>query len=95
MKEDYERHLWFILAVCGAFCALAACPTPPAQKTVADKETAAGVYPIQEGFVDANGVLIYYKAIGRGAPLVICTAGRGARTTIFFPTFCRWRAGTA
>ncbi|HZE80198.1 MAG TPA: hypothetical protein VE604_04805, partial [Candidatus Polarisedimenticolia bacterium] len=31
----------------------------------------ASVYPIQEGYVDANGVLIYYQTIGQGAPLMI------------------------
>ena len=29
------------------------------------------VYPIQEGLIDAHGVLIYYKTVGRGAPLLI------------------------
>jgi len=80
-----KRHLWFILAVCGAFCALAAYPAPPAQKTVADKETVAGVYPLEEGFVDANGVLIYYKAIGRGAPLVVLHGGPGSTHDYLLP----------
>ncbi len=30
---------------------------------------AAGIFPLQEGFVDAGGVLIYYKSVGKGPPL--------------------------
>ncbi|MCX5643352.1 MAG: alpha/beta fold hydrolase [Phycisphaerae bacterium] len=55
------------------------------QKTAAVEEPAAGVYPMQEGFVDANGVLIYYKAIGRGAPLVILHGGPGGTHDCFLP----------
>src|SRR5260370_15798377 len=29
------------------------------------------VYLMEEGFVDAHGVLIYYKIVGHGAPLMI------------------------
>lgn len=45
----------------------------------------AGVYPVQEGFVDANGVLIYYTAMGRGEPLVIVHGGPGASHDYFLP----------
>lgn len=43
------------------------------------------VYAIQEGFVDANGVLIYYKTVGRGAPLMIVHGGPGASHDYFLP----------
>jgi len=45
------------------------------------------VYPVQEGFVDADGVLIYYKTIGSGsgAPLVILHGGPGASSDYFLP----------
>ena len=39
---------------------------------------APAAYPIQEGFIDSRGVLIYYLTIGRGAPLVIVHGGPGA-----------------
>ena len=45
----------------------------------------AGVYPLQEGFVDANGVLIYYKSLGSGAPLMIVHGGPGASHDYFLP----------
>jgi proline iminopeptidase len=51
--------------------------------------TAHGVsasnYPMQEGFVDANGVLIYYMEVGRGAPLMIVHGGPGASHDYFLP----------
>jgi proline iminopeptidase len=43
------------------------------------------VYPAQEGFVDANGIMIYYKMLGRGAPLVIVHGGPGASHDYFLP----------
>ena len=46
---------------------------------------AGHVFPIQEGLVDAHGVLIYYKTVGRGAPLVIVHGGPGASHDYFLP----------
>jgi len=43
------------------------------------------VYPQQEGFVDAHGVLIYYKSLGNGPPLVVVHGGPGADHTYFLP----------
>jgi proline iminopeptidase len=43
------------------------------------------VYPLQEGFVDAHGVLIYYKILGRGEPLMIVHGGPGASHDYFLP----------
>ncbi len=40
---------------------------------------------VEEGFVDANGLLLYYKAIGQGAPLVILHGGPGASHEYFLP----------
>jgi proline iminopeptidase len=45
----------------------------------------ANIYPIQAGFVDANGVMIYYETIGKGAPLVIVHGGPGASHDYFLP----------
>jgi proline iminopeptidase len=63
-------------AIAALFCALAA--SAPAQ-------SAANVYPQQDGFVDANGVLIYYVEFGKGQPLVILHGGPGADHTYFLP----------
>jgi proline iminopeptidase len=43
------------------------------------------VYPQQEGFVDAHGVLIYYKSLGSGPPLVVVHGGPGQSHDYFLP----------
>ena len=43
------------------------------------------VYPIQQGFVDANGVMIYYEEFGKGKPLMILHGGPGASHDYFLP----------
>jgi proline iminopeptidase len=47
--------------------------------------TAAGVYAMQERFVDAHGVLIYTKTLGVGDPLVIVHGGPGASHDYLLP----------
>lgn len=42
-------------------------------------------YPIQQGFVDSSGALIYYEVVGRGAPLMIVHGGPGASHDYFLP----------
>ena len=43
------------------------------------------VYPVQEGFVDAHGMLIYYTSLGTGKPLLIVHGGPGASHDYFLP----------
>jgi proline iminopeptidase len=59
-----------------------ACAVAQAHKP---KPPGADVYQQQEGFVDAHGVLIYYKTLGRGAPLMIVHGGPGASHDYFLP----------
>ncbi len=40
---------------------------------------------IEEGFADANGVMLYYQALGQGAPLVVLHGGPGASHEYFLP----------
>jgi proline iminopeptidase len=54
-----------------------------AAPAVASAQTA--VYPQQEGFVDARGVLIYYLSLGNGSPLVVVHGGPGAEHSYFLP----------
>lgn len=42
-------------------------------------------YQMQEGFIDSNGTLIYYKSLGRGTPLLIVHGGPGASHDYFLP----------
>jgi proline iminopeptidase len=47
------------------------------------------VLPIEEGFVDNGGVLLYYKAVGRGSPLMVVHGGPGASHDYFLPHLYR------
>jgi len=47
--------------------------------------TLAANYPVQEGYLDANGVLLYYKSFGQGPPLLIVHGGPGASHDYFLP----------
>jgi proline iminopeptidase len=44
-----------------------------------------GLFAIEEGYVDAHGVLIYYEAMGKGQPLLIVHGGPGASHDYFLP----------
>jgi len=54
-------------------------------KKPAVKAPTIPVYKMEEGFVDAHGVLIYYKSLGHGQPLVIVHGGPGASHDYFLP----------
>jgi proline iminopeptidase len=56
-----------------------------AASLIAGSAAAATVYPMQEQFIDANGVLIYAKTLGEGKPLVIVHGGPGASHDYFLP----------
>ena len=43
------------------------------------------VFQIKQGFVDANGVMIYYEEFGNGKPLMIVHGGPGATHDYFLP----------
>lgn len=55
------------------------------KKAPASVPLSGDVYRVEEGFVDAHGVLIYYKIIGRGAPLMIVHGGPGASHDYLLP----------
>lgn len=77
------RKLGMALLIC-AFI-LGAAISPQGAVAQGKPAMAANVYPIQEGFVDAHGIFLYYKTIGRGAPLVIVHGGPGASHDYFLP----------
>jgi len=52
---------------------------------LAQQSAPVNVYPVQEGFVDCHGALIYYEVIGRGEPLMIVHGGPGASHDYFLP----------
>jgi proline iminopeptidase len=47
--------------------------------------SAVANYPMEEGYVDAHGVMIYYATFGGGEPLVILHGGPGASHDYFLP----------
>jgi proline iminopeptidase len=49
------------------------------------QDKSSNVYQIQQGFVDANGVMIYYEEFGNGEPLMIVHGGPGASHDYFLP----------
>ncbi len=54
-------------------------------KTAHSTSVSSNVYRMEEGFVDAHGVLVYYKIIGQGAPLLIVHGGPGASHDYLLP----------
>ncbi len=76
MKNRLAIVLTFVLACSGSASSFA-------QRHHAAEPKA--VYPIEEGYVDAHGVMIYYTTIGRGAPLLIVHGGPGASHDYFLP----------
>ena len=69
-----------VAALCGFSCA-----APPPAPSAAAAVGSTDVLKIESGFVDANGVLIYYEALGHGQPLLILHGGPGASHDYFLP----------
>jgi proline iminopeptidase len=61
---------------------LAACAAPA-------PSVRPSVMPIEEGFVDNGGVLLYFKSVGRGPPLVVVHGGPGASHDYLLPHLYR------
>ncbi len=72
------------IAACLALCALHRCAARSLRNPL-PTPAASAVYPLQDGFVDAHGVLIYYVEFGKGPPLVVLHGGPGADHTYFLP----------
>ncbi|MBV9608229.1 MAG: alpha/beta fold hydrolase, partial [Acidobacteria bacterium] len=80
-----SRKLVLFTAILLAFSTFSAAQGARRRAAPAAQTGAANVYLMQEGFVDANGVMIYFKSIGRGQPLVIVHGGPGASHDYFLP----------
>lgn len=78
MKKPLVLFLLFI--VTSLFTSIDGQSTKPAKPNAADS-----VYPIREGFINANGVMLYYFSTGRGQPLMILHGGPGASHDYFLP----------
>jgi proline iminopeptidase len=76
---------WFLAALVLATAIPAACVRNPDRATPAISQTASNLYEMAQGYIDANGVMIYYKTLGKGEPLVIVHGGPGASHDYFLP----------
>ena len=74
-------HFALLLALIGTIAFSQPKVSRPAPSTAPN----SNVYRMEEGFVDAHGVLIYYKIIGHGAPLTIVHGGPGASHDYLLP----------
>ena len=77
MKRTLLIAIFAVITICGW--------SQTTKARAAASAAHANVYPMQEGFIDANGVLIYYKIIGRGAPLMVVHGGPGASHDYLLP----------
>jgi len=84
MKSRFLPHV-----LCAIGCLMIAGLRPSASEETKrageDPKAAKSVLPIEEGYVDAGGVLIYYKSLGHGDPLLILHGGPGASHDYFLP----------
>src|SRR5580693_4870208 len=100
MRSYFRLGLMVLVCACAApiLQAQSEAPAPSGEPGAQATESAAAPqgekpkpvariadYPIQEGFIDSRGVLIYYMTVGRGAPLVIVHGGPGASHDYFLP----------
>jgi proline iminopeptidase len=74
----------YVNAICTLFLLLIGCSAGTDQK-VQQLKADGGIYRMEEGYVDANGLLIYYKIFGTGEPLFILHGGPGASHDYFLP----------
>ena len=74
----------YICAILSAVIVLAAgCSSNSDKKN--SSEISSDLFKVEEGFIDTHGVMIYYKAFGKGEPLLILHGGPGASHDYFLP----------
>src|SRR5689334_9895117 len=76
------KKVWFVallLIVAASSCVKKERETPKIS------QTSTNLYKMEEGFVDCNGVMIYYKTLGKGEPLMIVHGGPGASHEYLLP----------
>lgn len=84
MKRPTRGALRLVL-LASSFAGACTAPPPATSNAVLPVTPAAGVYDIRDGYVDANGVLIFYTCFGHGTPLLVVHGGPGASHDYFLP----------
>ena len=77
-----KRTVFLVLSIV-AISSIACSPMP--EKKGSPHTSSPSSYVAEEGFVDAHRVLIYYKALGKGQPLVVLHGGPGASHDYLLP----------
>ena len=77
------KRINFLLLICTILIFIS-CDQHSGKNTQANISTKS-VYQMEEGFVEVNNIMIYYKAIGHGDPLLIVHGGPGASHDYFLP----------
>lgn len=80
-----KKNVLTLLTLLFTFLSAIAFGQAKAHKAASSSLAGSNIYQMQEGFVDAHGVLIYYQIIGHGAPLMIVHGGPGASHDYFLP----------
>ena len=70
-----------------AFAIAATISPPVGARSMADSggPTGRNVYAVKEGFVDVDGLFLYYTEIGHGEPLIVLHGGPGGNHNYFLP----------
>ena len=76
---------WLVALALVTFAVTSPCASAAQASAANPSAVSSNVYPIEEGYVDAHGEMIYYQIVGRGAPLVIVHGGPGASHDYFLP----------
>jgi proline iminopeptidase len=79
------RILRFIVAGLFVSTATLSCLGGSAYENRPTKTSGPAAFKIDEGYVDARGVFIYYKSLGSGPPLLILHGGPGASHDYLLP----------
>src|SRR4051812_4650358 len=90
MKD--KKIFLFLLMIFAGLCLAQSSPKPETRTsaksktaTAAKRSASGDNYEMEEGFVDSNGAMIYYKMIGRGTPLLLAHGGPGASHDYLLP----------
>src|SRR5437588_11228409 len=84
-RHAFSFLFYTLLTITPAYARTAPAAAPANTTTRRQGSAESNVYPMQEGFVDAHGVMIYYKILGSGEPLMIVHGGPGASHDYFLP----------
>ena len=85
MKRTYFSLMVSVLMVAALVALFATTAAPQTKAKPSSIAATSNVYRMEEGFVDAHGVLIYYKIVGHGSPLMIVHGGPGASHDYLLP----------